>query len=316
MVKLFNAALALVLVFSACKKDVSKSDETSYLGKTRTAFSSSISNEGGISYCGEAVVVRLLAGQHTNAGTVIVGNDEENLYITYTTKDGWVMNGTQLYVGTEANKPKNAAPGQLPYKTNHNEVTEFTYTIPLAGLENCVVIAAHADLVKYSGNEAIQSDGGWAEGEDYGAKGGGWAMKFSYCKQACIHPEPIPVCYGSNESAWGAGTKYGGNWATYTPHIDNTPIPIYAGQSQLAGYVTFVSNGNKVTINIDLQGWALQDVNEPVKIQGYNKAPNGNPAPGQFSTYKGTSLNIEVGKQSFYGIHLDVRQIVPCELFF
>jgi hypothetical protein len=44
-----------------------------------------------------------------------------------------------------------------------------------------------------------------------------------------------------------------------------------------------------VTITLtSLNGAILQDGNETVKIQGYDSAPSGNPAPGQFTTYKGT----------------------------
>ncbi len=38
-----------------------------------------------IVYCGEVTEVNLLAGQHIVAGTIVVGNDGENLYVTYTT---------------------------------------------------------------------------------------------------------------------------------------------------------------------------------------------------------------------------------------
>ncbi len=54
---------------------------------------------------------------------------------------------------------------------------------------------------------------------------------------------------------------------------------------------------------------------DAVKIQGYNTAPSGkNPAPGQFTTYKGSSLTPSVAQFANYGIHLDVRKafVVDC----
>lgn len=125
---------------------------------------------------------------------------------------------------------------------------------------------------------------------------------------------PPPACY-EEDSAWGAGTRYvtRGNWATYTAYQANSSVNIYAGQSKFAGTATMsaVSNG-KVTISISLNpGWSLQQVSNPVKIQGYNSAPSGNPSPGRFGS-KGSSLTVTVDAASFYGIHLDVRKAVQC----
>ena len=38
-------------------------------------------------------------------------------------------------------------------------------------------------------------------------------------------------------------------------------------------------------------------------------APSGNPAPGQFTYYKGRELEIVVDAANFYGIHLDVAKL-------
>ncbi|MFM7329768.1 MAG: hypothetical protein ACKO3B_13680, partial [Bacteroidota bacterium] len=58
-------------------------------------------------------------------------------------------------------------------------------------------------------------------------------------------------------------------------------------------------------------GWSLQEVINPVKIQGYDTAPSGNPSPGRFAS-KGSSLTVTVPAKAYYGIHLDVRQAVAC----
>jgi hypothetical protein len=58
-------------------------------------------------------------------------------------------------------------------------------------------------------------------------------------------------------------------------------------------------------------GWCLQAVEEPVKIQDYEKRPSGNPQPGQFE-YKGTPelvngwYEMVVPLNNFYGIHVDL----------
>jgi len=82
----------------------------------------------------------------------------------------------------------------------------------------------------------------------------------------------------------------------------------------LVGTVTFseVVDG-KVTITLAaLNGARLQDVAQAVKIQGYETEPSGNPAPGQFTTYKGNETTVTVDAYAYYGIHLDVQRVVDC----
>jgi hypothetical protein len=120
-------------------------------------------------------------------------------------------------------------------------------------------------------------------------------------------------CYEfQGETAWAGGTRYvtKGNWATYTPYAEG-PVKVFAGQTIEVGTATFsaVVNG-EVTITIELTGdWVLEDVDEALKIQGYDvKPPAENPAPGLFATYKGNDLTVTVPAFNFYGIHLNVGQ--------
>jgi hypothetical protein len=95
----------------------------------------------------------LFAGQNIDVGTVSVWNDGTNLYVTYSTTDGWEMTETHLAVanslgGIPQTKTFNPIPGKFPYSTIHGPaVTEFTYTVPLAGLGTNLYIAAHAKVV-------------------------------------------------------------------------------------------------------------------------------------------------------------------------
>lgn len=126
-------------------------------------------------------------------------------------------------------------------------------------------------------------------------------------------PDKVAQCF-EDESAWSTGQRYvtRGNWATYTKYQVGT-VNIYAGQNQFAGTATFSANvGGNVTITIVLnEGWSLQDVSNPVKIQGYSVAPTGNPSPGRFAS-KGSSLTVTVPFANFYGVHLDVKKAVDC----
>lgn len=93
----------------------------------------------------------LYAGQHYLVGQLVVeqyGGPEaatRYLRVTYNTRSsGAVMTATHLYVGTKP--PTKSAPGQFPYKRNHNPgVLVDQYDIPLNGLTGTICIAAHAD---------------------------------------------------------------------------------------------------------------------------------------------------------------------------
>ncbi len=149
-------------------------------------------------------------------------------------------------------------------------------------------------------------------------------VTFCFSETLCEGPEK---CY-QEETAWAAGTRYvnKGNWATYTSYdgVSKT-IPIYAGQSALAGSATLEPDGASVKIVIQLNAdWVfyydgidpLHDNN--IKIQDYAATPPAkNPAPGKFSwkslapvgshDWEGTLPN-----NKFYGIHLDVAKLIDC----
>jgi hypothetical protein len=115
----------------------------------------------------------------------------------------------------------------------------------------------------------------------------------------------------TDETAWADGERYieQGNWATYTPYVPDSDVPLYAGQTLPAGNVHFSAvNNNEVTIEITLyNNWSLQDVDEPVKIQDYEAAPSGNPEPGHFEYKFDYLTDIVVPANNFYGVHLDLQ---------
>ena len=135
-----------------------------------------------------ATIVTLIAGQTINSGTVTVTNDSNFIYVTYTTTNGWVLAQTHLYVGDCAlipvNNPGNPIPGQFPYASAHNNVTTYTYQIPLSQIPSgsCGCIAAHAVVKKYnSANQQIGQETAWGNGTRINLSGGNWGMKFDYC---------------------------------------------------------------------------------------------------------------------------------------
>ncbi|MBN1464672.1 hypothetical protein JXA02_02845 [candidate division KSB1 bacterium] len=85
---------------------------------------------------------------------------------------------------------------------------------------------------------------------------------------------------------------------------------IWAGQTIDVGTVTYTydDENEQGLLEIVLTGgWELQDVSEPVKIQGYEIIPDVRPAAGQFTTYKGTELTVPLLAFPYYAIHLDVQ---------
>lgn len=146
-------------------------------------------------YCGTPAVATLFAGQTIDAGTVTVSNDDNNLYVTFTTADGWLLSQTHLHVADSLasipqTKTGNPKIGNFAYQATHNPyVTTFTYTIAKGALSldanSSVVIAAHAVVVKVdeSGN-VIASETGWGNGKPFVSKGS-WAMYIEYTWQAC-----------------------------------------------------------------------------------------------------------------------------------
>lgn len=143
-----------------------------------------------------------------------------------------------------------------------------------------------------------------------------------------------PVDQGGNdcftdETAWAAGNRYvsKGNWATYTPYVvGGKPITLYAGQTYVAGTVSFSAPADKVvTITITLNDgfrFALNPTEvdgvykNNVKVQDYaDKPPLVNPAPGLFKWHQvatGRSTTIEVPLNNYYGVHVDIERKIPC----
>ncbi|MBP6023278.1 hypothetical protein [Ferruginibacter sp.] len=135
-----------------------------------------------------ATTVTLVAGQHIDAGTVSVTNDANYIYVTYTTANGYLLTQTHLFVGAcnlvPVNNQGNPVPGQFPYANTHNNITSYTYQLPVSaiGLGNCGCIAAHAVVVKLNeSGQVIEQQTGWGNGIRINPNGGNWGMKFNFC---------------------------------------------------------------------------------------------------------------------------------------
>ena len=132
--------------------------------------------------------VTLWAGKEIDAGNVTVALESGNLTVDFATIDGWELQETHLYVGTEA--PVKSAPGRFPYSHEGLPAGSYadSYSIPLSELGvqagDTVYIAAHAELVKFigldeEGNPIYAEETGWADGAPI-PPGRNWAMYFEF----------------------------------------------------------------------------------------------------------------------------------------
>jgi len=137
-------------------------------------------------YC---TVVRLMAGQHYEAGIVTVDNDGENLIITYSTNGDWMIYATHLDITdcSEGSFPMtnagNPQVGHFAYNdTFEGGVTEVVYTIPLSEVSETYCFAAHAEVFGPTGGETA-----WGEGKDFGGRS--WAMYVEANLSDCPDPD-------------------------------------------------------------------------------------------------------------------------------
>jgi hypothetical protein len=115
--------------------------------------------------CGQQEVA-LCAGQTMEVGTVTVGNDDQNLYVTFTIDEpGWFLEETHVAVATEPGdipqtKKGTPIPGQFPYACDPIEpgATSCTATIPIGGwcAGQDLVVAAHAVVAEVMGDGCDQ----------------------------------------------------------------------------------------------------------------------------------------------------------------
>jgi hypothetical protein len=115
-------------------------------------------------------------------------------------------------------------------------------------------------------------------------------------------------CDWQEETAFGGNTAGGGNawWFAVDASTSGT-YPIYAGQEAVPGAsIVYNALTDEITIVLGSQ-MQLQNVSEPVKVEGYNQLPASRPSAGLFDLYKGSNLTVQGNGSSYYVVHLDVE---------
>lgn len=161
-----------------------------------------------------STTTKLLAGQNIDIGTVEVWEEGSNLYVRYTTQDGWYMTKTHLAVAPDVKtilgeKDKNPPPGQFQYKNTHNLVQSYTHVIPLPDYDP-VYLAAHADVEKRAEASAdiqitwsLPAGSPWAVGRFPDGRPDGW---YYYCGPVASEGQVTLVLKGCLDDDAGNGS--------------------------------------------------------------------------------------------------------------
>jgi hypothetical protein len=223
----------------------------------------------------------LIAGQTMPAGKIIVSNDQESLFISYQAESGWKIKEIHLYVGSLENLPVNKnnipVPGQFPINESFNPLVEqVTYEIPLNGLGDCSIVAAHAVVVKDGKEETAWGKGTLSFESDLGINRWGWLI--STCSEKCegeelvialksyvVDPESCsaekcePVWWavsngtGTTETCLGIGFN---KFRTDDPETHVYDLIKYGNQETVEGTITLnvlqEENGSFINVLIDL----------------------------------------------------------------
>lgn len=152
---LMTIALLLGIFVSSCTKEEPLLLPESEKGAVATLKNATIDD----------VICDLIAGQSINVGSVIYSHDATNIYVTYTTANGWTLKELHLYVGNLAGLPSNKTAvqiGHFPYTySSINGMTSYTFEVPIIGLshdDNVYTIAAHAVVVNGTMEETAWSN--------------------------------------------------------------------------------------------------------------------------------------------------------------
>ena len=264
----------------------------------------------------------LYGGQSIPVGSVEVidykgaDGNPETLYVTYKTTGDWYLTEVHLYVETEEPTSR-LIPGHAPYKSGDIGYTqEYTFQVALPDLAcgDTIYLQAHAAVVTLV-NGVVEVGETAYGGEITKPRKGAWYGNIEYTLRCCGVTENGDC---KSETAWAGNTRGGGNgwWFYYDATVGGLQT-IWAGQTINVGTVSVLDG--KVTI-ILTGGSTFQNTDENVKIQGYYEGtlPTQRPAPGGFTTHKGTysstTVVINLGTDyDFYAIHLDVVACPPID---
>lgn len=146
--RMINCFFILTLFFGlfSCGEQTAEDDWNSVdlnpktSGIAGTKQFTALPNDQSVSYCMNSTSYPFKAGQNIDAGTVVVGNDDQYLYVTVTSTAGFqnVSENLKMWVGTSLDDmPQNSqgipTNGQFPYKATVSG-DSFTFKILLSDI--------------------------------------------------------------------------------------------------------------------------------------------------------------------------------------
>ena len=156
----------------------------------------------GEEYVCEVQETELIAGQHTDTGSVSVTNDADDLLISVDADAPYLLAEVHIYAGTDpvpTNNGGNPAPGQFPYTIEFPEpVPSYDLAIALdelgVGCDDDLNVAVHATVVSFDreGNEIFEETA-WGFGDET-FEGSRWGWHFDYGICCELPPEEGEGC--------------------------------------------------------------------------------------------------------------------------
>lgn len=197
------AIIAASFIFFACQKNVNSNS----LQVSQSSVSvENITSINDVTLCGVILQEPLTAGQTIPAGFLQIGNDSDNIYVTYNTENDWLLQEVHLKLvcnnGGDCIQTKSSdlAPGKFPYNQSFSPLpgggsancsldglpSVYTFTIPRSALAdcNCFCVYAHAAVIRCVNGTSTESQTAWA-GSIKRISGGKWYGSTSYCTQTC-----------------------------------------------------------------------------------------------------------------------------------
>ncbi len=268
--------IAVPVLFTGCQKSDLKDQSAAQKGVA--AVKSTIAYNP----CGNQVVATLYEWGHPDVtyGTVTVGNDLTNLYVTYELSGNWLLVNTFLYVGLPEGLPAaNGTPSYInPDGTGYfhigtppfeqyapgwpvNAVSAYTKVIPLNTLPDCFVVVAFAgvrDGVSPDAANPMVSAKAPSPFKSYG-------YYINYCKQVCGSGCETAYAYGNTVANCFIGipgvTSNNWGWSNGPIGQGTYSWPIYAGAGQcntangfLVGTLNVTYAGSVATITYNMGG--------------------------------------------------------------
>lgn len=131
------------------------------------------------------------AGQHHNAGSVVIKIEDNSIHVTYLAQNGWKLQKTHMHIAKDLNGVPTTGSGSpkmghFSYSESHNNITIYTYSVSFddAGLTpgDTFVVVTHAEVTNGSGG------GETAFGGNFKAPGSRWWYYTGGYVEECEEP--------------------------------------------------------------------------------------------------------------------------------